>query len=504
VKNAKNVGEALSRVHALVESRNGIHILHTSEISRQDRELLIHSGWLQEIIQAWYLLVRPDMRAGDSSGWYANFWNFLSIYLPHFFEDHYCLSAESSLSLHLGITTIPKQIIIMAKKGRGTPIELPFDISMLIYASKELEFSEKEQLNGLQVMSLAYALCKVSPIFFKHHPLEVEIALQAIKDGDELLQVIAKHKFLRAAGRLVGAYRFLKNDKMVAHLLKGLKSIHFKIQETNPFIDQKPLLTALDNQTPYAARITAMWRKYRQEVINHFPTPPGLAKSPSNYLKQVEEKYTQDAYHSLSIEGYRVNEKLIESVKNSQWNPEVNGADRDLINALTARGYYEAFQNMKISLNKVFSGGSAGAIIEEDLQDWYRALFAPSVKAGLISPSDLFGYRKEQVYIRNSRHTPFPTHALFDAMNAFFQCLKNEEHAGVRAVLGHFIFVFIHPYMDGNGRLGRLLMNTMLASGGYPWKIVHLEHRDQYLDCLEAASVEGNIVPFVQFLASEI
>jgi hypothetical protein len=38
--------------------------------------------------------------------------------------------------------------------------------------------------------------------------------------------------------------------------------------------------------------------------------------------------------------------------------------------------------------------------------------------------------------------------------------------AGVRVVLGHFIFVYIHPYMDGNGRMGRFLMNVMLAGGG--------------------------------------
>jgi Fic family protein len=40
-----------------------------------------------------------------------------------------------------------------------------------------------------------------------------------------------------------------------------------------------------------------------------------------------------------------------------------------------------------------------------------------------------------------------------------------ESHPGVRAVLGHFSLVYIHPYMDGNGRLGRFLMNAMLVTG---------------------------------------
>lgn len=49
-------------------------------------------------------------------------------------------------------------------------------------------------------------------------------------------------------------------------------------------------------------------------------------------------------------------------------------------------------------------------------------------------------------------------------MPVLFDLLKNESHPAVRAVLGHFFFVFIHPYMDGNGRMGRFILNDMLAS----------------------------------------
>jgi Fic family protein len=85
-------------------------------------------------------------------------------------------------------------------------------------------------------------------------------------------------------------------------------------------------------------------------------------------------------------------------------------------------------------------------------------------------------------------------------MPALFELLESEDSAAVRAVLGHFAFVFIHPYMDGNGRMARFLMNAMLASGGYPWTIVRLEIRTDYLGTLEQASVHGNIEPFVRLL----
>jgi len=50
--------------------------------------------------------------------------------------------------------------------------------------------------------------------------------------------------------------------------------------------------------------------------------------------------------------------------------------------------------------------------------------------------------------------------------------------------------------------MGRFLMNVMLASGGYPWTVVPVEGRDDYMAALEKASVEGNITPFAQSLGN--
>ena len=67
-------------------------------------------------------------------------------------------------------------------------------------------------------------------------------------------------------------------------------------------------------------------------------------------------------------------------------------------------------------------------------------------------------------------------------------------------LLGHFVFVYIHPYMDGNGRIGRFLFNSMLASGGYSWTVIPVERRRDYMAALEQASVNGDITAFSQFL----
>jgi len=80
------------------------------------------------------------------------------------------------------------------------------------------------------------------------------------------------------------------------------------------------------------------------------------------------------------------------------------------------------------------------------------------------------------------------------------ELLGAEPEPAVRIVLGHFVFVYIHPYVDGNGRMGRFLMNAMLASGGYPWTVIPLERRDDYMAALEAASAGQDIAPFAAFV----
>jgi Fic family protein len=86
-------------------------------------------------------------------------------------------------------------------------------------------------------------------------------------------------------------------------------------------------------------------------------------------------------------------------------------------------------------------------------------------------------------------------------MPALFDLLRAETEPSVRAVLGQFVFVYIHPYMDGNGRVGRFLMNVMMASGGYPWTIIPVENRIAYMHALEKASVGEGIAAFADFVA---
>ena len=187
-------------------------------------------------------------------------------------------------------------------------------------------------------------------------------------------------------------------------------------------------------------------------------------------------------------------------MRSGTWNPDANEQDREHRNALAARGYWLVFQAVQKSLRRVLRGENPGAVADEDHGDWYREMFAPSVTAGLLRPADLAGYRNAPVYIRRSMHVPPSSDAVRDAMPVFLELLTQETEPAVRVVLGHFIFVYIHPYMDGNGHIGRFLMNVMLGAGAYPWTVIPLERREAYMAALEEASVRQNIAPFADFL----
>lgn len=244
-----------------------------------------------------------------------------------------------------------------------------------------------------------------------------------------------------------------------------------------------------------------MWQTMRETVIAKFPQAPGRPKDIRAFLEDVQDSYLTDAYHSLSIEGYKVTPELIDKVRSGNWNPEGNNIEKGEKNALAARGYYQAHQAVLKSLRKILKGKNAGEVVDDDHSTWYRELFEPSIRVGLIKASDLAGYRNGPVYIRGSMHVPLNRDAVRDAMPTLFDLIKEEQHPAVRVVLGHFIFVYIHPYMDGNGRIGRFLMNAMLSAGGYPWTIIPLSEREHYMEALEQASVNQDIEPFTLFIA---
>jgi hypothetical protein len=363
---------------------------------------------------------------------------------------------------------------------------------------------ERTTVDGVRVMTLAAALANCSPAMFRARPVEVRSALATLSDSGDLLRCLLEGGKSKVAGRLAGAFRNIGRAPVADQVKETMRAAGYTVSESDPFAEPSPVLFAGRPNSPYVGRMQLMWAIMRPVVLAHFPPPPPVKPDKAVYLQQVEDLYRADAYHSLSIEGYQVSDALIERVRSGAWNPDRDDVDRQNRNALAARGYWQAFQRVKASVEQVLDGGNAGEIADRAHPEWYRELFGPSVAAGILEPADLAGYRNGPVYIRRSLHVPPPMAAVRNLMPEFFALLAAEREPAVRVVLGHFFFVYVHPYVDGNGRMGRFLMNLMVAAGGWRWTLITLETRDTYMAALEQASVHQDIGPFTRYLAERL
>lgn len=496
----EKLADALEALQAL--QTRGVTAIRSKDLTRTHRERLIQAGFLQEVMKGWYIPSRPDESTGESTGWYTSYWAFCASYLESRFENEWALSPEQSLLLHSGNWTVPSQLVVRAVKGGNKPTSLPHDTSLIDVRAALPSAGDAVLLDGLRLFSLPSALISCAPGYFEHHSTDARAALAMIPDASDILTILLEGGHSTVAGRLAGAFRNIGRERIADDIVKTMQAAGYSVREDDPFSQRITLPGTLRATSPYVPRIQLMWDTMRGSIPEHFPPAPGLPSAPAAYLKAVEDTYVTDAYHSLSIEGYQVSLELIERVRSGAWNPNAIESDKSVRDTLAARGYWQAFQKVKESLTKVIEGGNAGVIVDDDHGGWYREMFAPSVTAGLVKARDLAGYRNAPVYIRRSKHVPLNRDAVRDAMPAFLERLARETEPSVRVVLGHFVFVYIHPYMDGNGRMGRFLMNVMLASGGYPWTVIPLERRADYMAALESASVDQDIVPFTRFIAS--
>jgi fido (protein-threonine AMPylation protein) len=499
----EKLAESLAALHAL--QKKGRRVVQSNELSRVHRKRLLANGFLQEVMKGWLISSNPGVRAGDSTPWYASFWEFCGRYCNERFGDNWHLSPEQSLLLFAENTVIPKQVVVYSPRGTNHNIELPFGTSL--YDLKQSTMPDTSDVivkDRLRLFSPSAALTKVPESFFGRQPIETQLALTSLRDASDLLRILLAGGNSVKAGVIAGALRRIGRLELADEVLNAMKAAGYDARESDPFERARTFSMIAPAVSPVVGRIQAMWKSMRDVVPANFPDAPGLPEDKRGYVESVEDIYKSDAYHSLSIEGYSVTPALIERVQAGNWDPAHHEDDRKNRDALAARGYWQAFQKVKEAIAEIVSGANAGARVRIAHMNWYRELFQPFVAAGVVPAAALAGYRNDAVYLRTSRYVPPRWEAVRDAMPALMELLENETHAAARAVLGHWLFGYIHPYPDGNGRMARFVMNAMLASGGYPWTVIRVEDREAYLSALDRASIDMDIAPFSAFIAERV
>lgn len=167
---------------------------------------------------------------------------------------------------------------------------------------------------------------------------------------------------------------------------------------------------------------------------------------------------------------------------------------RSMKDHLEAVGHSQAFDYMwNLSKNR--------DITERNIKSLHKLFFQA------IDEKHAGTYRKRNVIISGSQYNDMiPSHTeLATAMKDFVKDLpikRQELHPVTFAALIHKKFVFIHPFVDGNGRVARLLMNLALIQDGYPITIIPPVLRPDYIRTLEKSHVDKS--EFIEFIAEQV
>lgn len=208
---------------------------------------------------------------------------------------------------------------------------------------------------------------------------------------------------------------------------------------------------------------------------------------PKNLAKSLREKLIVEwTYNSNAIEG---NTLTISETKVVLEGITIGG--KSVVEHLEAINHREAILFIE------------NLVIDEGLTEWnLKSIHSIILKE--IDNKNAGKYRNENVVISGAKHIP-PKH--FD-LDYLMQKLINEYnydwkdfHPVVRAVLLHGEFVKIHPFIDGNGRTARLLLNFELMRNGYTPIIIKNEQRASYYDALDIAHTSMNYYPFLKLVA---
>ncbi len=223
-------------------------------------------------------------------------------------------------------------------------------------------------------------------------------------------------------------------------------------------------------------RIQSKKMKYEQNkyIIN--------AVTLSSYEKDFELKFT---HNSTAIEGNTLT--LMETKVLLEDGVSIGGkALREIYEVVNHKKAYEYVKKC-IAENK--------PLTENTVKELHAILTENIIVGGI--------YRNQEVRISGAGFTPPAGSEMYVQIKGFYEDLKLKTDLNPieLAAWTHAEFVRIHPFIDGNGRTGRLLMNYQLMIQGFLPVSVDKENRLDYYNALEQYAVNGDLKPFAEFTA---
>lgn len=212
-----------------------------------------------------------------------------------------------------------------------------------------------------------------------------------------------------------------------------------------------------------------------------------IPKGNSALRRVMEETYYHHIYHTVAIEGSTLTLSEIRHIIETRY--AVPG--KSLQEQNEAIGVDAAMKYINTTLLS-----RTGAITVGDILEIHKRVL------GYVDPVEGGRLRTSQVFV--GHHIPPHPQDLQKHMQELVQWLNSEDtlqlHPVEYAALAHYKLVYVHPFVDGNGRTSRLLMNLVLMQARYPPITIRKEQRAEYYAALDTAN-EGDVRPFIRFIA---
>lgn len=201
-----------------------------------------------------------------------------------------------------------------------------------------------------------------------------------------------------------------------------------------------------------------------------------------NFDKAFEIDY---AHNSTAIEGNTLS--LIETKVLLE--DEISVANKSLREIYEVVNHNKAFAYVKKCI-------SESKPLDENIVKDIHSILMENILLGGV-------YRNVEVRITGAKHKPPVPSEMYYQIKEFFSNMnsKSDLNPIELAAWTHAEFVKIHPFVDGNGRTSRLIMNYQLMSNGFLPVSVNKEDRLEYFSYLEEYAVNGKLAPFADFIA---
>lgn len=235
--------------------------------------------------------------------------------------------------------------------------------------------------------------------------------------------------------------------------------------------------------------IKALFQRIDQKLVSLQKLRP----LPATAVKKLREKFQIEmTYNSNAIEGNSL------TLKETFWviSEGITVKNKPLKDHLEAKDHHEALEY----LYELIKPQNQLTVSEKLTRELHRLVMKKT-------DEDWAGhYRQSNVFITGTDHIPPDASAVPSTMAQlinWFARNRRKLHPIELAAHLHHRLVFIHPFLDGNGRTARLLMNVVLMRKGYPLAIILKNDRKKYYQVLQQAD-KDNYSPFVSFVAQAV